>query len=396
MDMLMKRRICSNILFFVLCSLFLCACAGPSGAQRFEPRARLSAVEAANGTNSAGFARVTAPRPFVFPRDHGPHSQYAVEWWYYTGNLDTQDGRHFGFQLTFFRSALVPEAPARKSAWATTNIYMAHFAVTDVAVGQFHAFDRFSRAAAGLAGATGEPYRVWLEDWSAEGSGPAGMAMRLRAAQEGVAIDLALTNQQPPLLQGDQGMSRKGATSGNASYYYSLTHMATNGTIEAGGQRYTVRGLSWMDHEFGTGAIESDAAGWDWFSLQLDDGRDLTYARIRRVDGSFGFALSALAGPGGGKQDLNPSEIVVESLGIWRSPRSGAEYPSGWRLRAPSAGLDLQITPWLDDQELPLAVVYWEGAVRVRGSAAGRPIGGNGYVELTGYAESALDQLRLR
>jgi predicted secreted hydrolase len=385
----------SRRIYLVIAVLALAACTGPS-APPFEPRAHLSAVEATGGTNSAGFARATAPRPFIFPRDHGPHPEYATEWWYYTGNLDTEDGRHFGFQLTFFRSGLAPAAPARESAWATTNIYMAHFAVTNVAAGQFHAFDRFSRGAAGLAGATGQPYRVWLEDWSAEGDGPDGMAMRLRAAQDGVAIDLALTNEQPPLLQGDHGLSQKGATPGNASYYYSLTHMATAGTIEAGGQRYTVRGLSWMDHEFGTDAIEPDAVGWDWFSLQLDNGHALIYARIRNADGDGGLALITLSGPDGSKRDLSASEVVVEPLGTWRSPRSGAEYPSGWRLRVPSAALDLQITPWLADQELPLAVVYWEGAVRIQGSAGGQPIGGNGYVELTGYAEHTQDEPRVR
>ncbi|MFL5803799.1 MAG: lipocalin-like domain-containing protein [Roseiflexaceae bacterium] len=382
-------------MYLMIVVLALAACTGP-GAQPFEPRAHLSAVEAAGGTNSAGFARATAPRPFVFPRDHGPHPEYATEWWYYTGNLDTEDGQHFGFQLTFFRSALAPAAPTRESAWATTNIYMAHFTVTDVAAGQFHAFDRFSRGAAGLAGATSEPYRVWLEDWGAEGDGPAGMAMRLRAAQDGVAIDLALTNERPPLLQGDHGLSQKSATPGNASYYYSLTSMATTGAIEAGGRRYAVRGLSWMDHEFGTSALDPGAAGWDWFGLQLGDGRALSYARIRNTDGSTNFAFGALAGPDGSTRDLSASEFIVEPLGVWRSPRSGAEYPSGWRLRVPSAELDLQLTPWLADQELPVALVYWEGAVRIEGSAGGKTVGGNGYVELTGYIQRTQEEPRVR
>jgi len=157
-----------------------------------------------------------------------------------------------------------------------------------------------------------------------------------------------------------------------------------------------VRGLSWMDHEFGTNAIEPGTAGWDWFGLQLDNGRDLMYARSRNADGSTSHAIGALAEPDSSKRDLSASEIVVEPLGIWRSPRDGAEYPSGWRLRVPSAEIDLRITPWLADQELPLAVVYWEGAVRIEGSAGGKPVGGNGYVELTGYAERAQDALRVR
>jgi predicted secreted hydrolase len=381
--------------FFVVCSLFLASCAGLGDPNTAEPRARLSAVQAASGSNRAGFAQVTAPRPFVFPRDHGSHPEYATEWLYYTGNLDAEDGRHFGFQLTFFRSALVSETLERASDWAATNIYMAHFTVTDVAGGQFRAFDRFSRGAAGLAGATGAPYRVWLDNWSAEGSGPEGMAMRLRAAQDDAAIDLALTSARAPMLQGDGGLSQKGTTPGNASYYYSLTRMATQGTIEIGGQRYAVHGLSWMDHEFGTSALEQGAAGWDWFGLQLGDGRDLAYARIRNADGSAGLALGGLFAADGSKHDLAADEITLEVLGTWRSPRSGVEYPSSWRLRAPSVGIDLRITPWLADQELPLAVLYWEGAVKVLGTVDGRSSVGNGYVELTGYAEEK-DGLRVR
>ncbi len=380
---------------FVLCSLFFVRDRLPRRAA-VRAAAPASAVEAASGTDSAGFARAAAPRPFVFPRDHGAHTEYATEWWYYTGNLDTEDGQHFGFQLTFFRSALAPEAPARASAWATTNIYMAHFTLTNVAAGQFQAFERFSRSAAGLAGADRRALSRLARGLERRGQRPEGWPMRLRAAQDGTSIDLALTSQQPPLLQGERGLSQKSATPGNASYYYSLTHMATEGTIEAGGQRYTVRGLTWMDHEFGSSAIEPGAGGWDWFGLQLGDGRDLMYARVRNADGSSGFAFGALAEADGSKRDLSASEVTLEPLGTWRSPRTGAEYPAGWRLQVPAAAIDLRITPWLADQELALAVVYWEGAVRIEGSVGGEPVGGNGYVELTGYGERAQGELRLR
>jgi predicted secreted hydrolase len=211
-----------------------------------------------------------------------------------------------------------------------------------------------------------------------------------------VAIELELTSSGLPALQGDRGLSQKGALPGNASYYYSLTHMATQGAIELGGQRYAVRGLSWMDHEFGSSAIEPGVAGWDWLGLQLSDGRDLAYARVRNADGSYGLALGALFAADGSKLDLASDAITLEVLETWRSPHSGVEYPSSWRLRAPVAGLDVRITPWLADQELPLAVLYWEGAVKVEGTAGGRPIGGNGYVELTGYAEQGQNGLRVR
>ena len=370
----------------VLAALLLAACAGLGSAPGDQPRAQLAAVEAVSGTSAEGFARALAPRDFVFPRDHGPHPEYATEWWYYTGNLDTDDGRHFGFQLTFVRSALAPAAPARASDWGTTQLYMAHFALTDVAGERFYAFDRLSRGAAGLAGATGEPYRVWLENWSATGSGPQGMQMHLRAAQGDVAIDLALTTDRPVVLQGDRGLSQKGSVPGYASYYYSLTRMATQGNVSVAGRRYPVHGLSWMDHEFSTNALEPGAVGWDWFAIQLDDGRDLIYAHVRNAGGRTLYASGTLVAADGTTR-LLAGDVAVEALGSWQSPRSGARYPSGWRLRVPSAGLDLRLTPYLVDQELPLAVIYWEGAVQVEGSADGQPVRGNAYVELTGYAE---------
>ncbi len=346
-------------------------------------QSQLSAVEAVQGNADAGFAKVTEPREFVFPRDHGPHGEYATEWWYYTGNLDTADNRHFGFQLTFFRFGLSPDAPERPSDWATSNLYMAHFALTDVAGNQFYAFDRFSRAGAGLAGATGDPqFRVWLDDWSAEGGGADGLPMRLRAAEGEVAIDLTLEGGKPVVLQGPGGVSQKSATPGNASYYYSMTRMPTSGTISINGQQFQVTGNSWLDREFGTSALEQGAVGWDWFAIQLDDGRDLMLAQLRRADGSATYAIGTLVAADGTPRYLTPTDFTLDATATWRSPRSNAEYPSGWRIQIPSAQLDLTVTPYIEDQELVLTVTYWEGAARVAGSHSGQA-----YVELTGYGE---------
>lgn len=373
-----------QITLLALAIVLLTACAAPA---QPEIRAALGAVEAVNADDSAGFARVTAPRPFVFPADHGPHPEFQTEWWYFTGNLRAADGRRFGFQLTFFRRGLTPAPAERESAWATSAIYMAHFALSDIDGGAFYAYDRFSRDAAGLAGASGEPFRVFLEGWSAEGSGPENNTVRLRAAQDEVALDLVVASTKPPALQGDRGYSQKGAQAGNASYYYSLTRMAAEGSLSVGGAEFAVDGLAWMDHEFGTSALEGEAIGWDWFSLQLDDGHDLMYAQVRTPD-SISYRFGSLVGPDGAAIPLDPDAVSVEVLDNWRSPRSGASYPSRWRLRVQSIGLDLEIVPHLADQELPLNVVYWEGAVGASGSLGGRPIGGNGYVELTGYAEA--------
>lgn len=346
--------------------------------------ARLDAVEAINRGSDSGFARVLEPRPFVFPQDHGPHPEYAIEWWYYTGNLDSGE-RRFGYQLTFFRSALTPEPPERSSPWGTSTIYMAHLALSDVANDRFYAFERFSRDAVGLAGASGEPFRVFLEDWSAEGSGPEGMTMHLRAAEEDVALDLTIVSRKAPALQGDQGLSQKGSTLGNASFYYSLTQMETNGTVRIGDAQYAVTGFSWMDHEWGTSALEDGAVGWDWFSIQLDDGREIMYAQVRTAD-AISYRLGSLVEADGTIRILDQAPVILDVLDTWRSPRSGAVYPSGWQLTIPELALELTIQPVLRDQELPVTIIYWEGAVDVRGSQGGQPLSGRGYVELTGYA----------
>lgn len=348
-------------------------------------QASISAVEAIAGTGDAGkFARVTTVRPFVFPADHGPHPEYRTEWWYYTGNLAGPTGQRFGFQLTFFRSALTDQPKPRTAQWATNDVYMAHFAVTDVQNNRFYAFDRFARNAAGLAGASGDPYRVFLEDWSADGSGPAGMTMRLRAAEGSVALDLTLEPTKVPTLQGDRGLSQKGATAGNASYYYSLTRMNTIGTISLDGQALAVTGSSWMDREWGTSALEAGIAGWDWFALQLDDGRDLTAYLLRRKDGSLGaYSAGTLTYADGTTRALQLADLQIEVLDYWTSPRDAASvYPAQWRVRVPSEQIDLTVTPQVADQELALAVRYWEGSVRIKGSSTGY-----GYVELTGYGD---------
>jgi predicted secreted hydrolase len=332
-----------------------------------------------------GFARVLAPRPFEFPRDHGPHPGYRTEWWYVTGNVHDADGRPFGFQVTFFRIALVAAPPARASAWGASDVYMAHLAVSDLATGRFLASERFSRAAQGLAGAGGEPVRVWLEDWLLEADMP---VMRLRAGMGATGLDLRLRSLKPPVLQGDRGLSQKGPEVGNASYYYSLTRMRTAGTITVDGRTFTVEGSSWMDREWGTSALAPDQVGWDWFALQLDDGRDVMLYRLRRRDGSLDpFSSGTLVAHDGTTRRLHAADATVDVLATWRSPRDGHLYPARWRLTVPSDGLDLTVTPRMADQELVLGVRYWEGAVGVRGTAAGRPLAGVGYVELTGYGE---------
>ena len=386
----------------LLALLGLAACLACGGRpQANELDARLS-VAASLGGEDAGFARALSPRAFSFPADHGPHPEFRTEWWYYTGNLQTVSGRRFGFQLTVFREALAPHPAPRASAWAASQVYLAHFALSDIEGRRFHSFERTSRGALGLAGAQATPFRTWVETWSATGpplgTGATGAAsatpMRL-VAQEGdgedaAAIDLTLDQGKPPVLQGDRGLSRKGAEPGQASYYYSLTRMPARGTVRAGGETFPVAGLAWMDREWSTSSLGRDQVGWDWLALQLGDGRELMLYRLRRRDGSADPASQGtLVLPDGSSRPLPWSAVRLSSSDTWTSPRSGARYPARWRLAIPSEGLDLDVRPYVADQELDTSFRYWEGAVGVSGTASGRPISGSGYVELTGYGEEA-------
>ncbi|HEX2163532.1 MAG TPA: lipocalin-like domain-containing protein [Thermoanaerobaculia bacterium] len=353
------------------------------------PAARWRLAESVGGDAAEGFAIADRPRAFAFPADHGPHPDFRVEWWYFTGNLAGEDGRRFGYQLTFFRRAVAPAADGaaeRESAWATRQVYLAHLAVTDQRGRRFAAFERLARGAVGLAGAEAEPFRVWVEGWRAESAGGAAggvFPLRLTAADDGVALDLLLATAKPPVLRGDDGLSVKGPGRGNASYYYSLTRLPTRGTLTLGGERFAVSGLSWLDREWSTTLLGPGERGWDWLALQLDDGREVSGWRIRRA-GAAPDRLDALAvvEPDGTLRPLDPARHRLLASSPWESP-TGARYPTAWRLSGP--GLDLALAALLPDQELRLSIHYWEGAVTARGTLGGRPVGGRGYVEMTGY-----------
>jgi len=345
--------------------------------------------------DATGFTSARPGRAFSFPADHGPHPDFQTEWWYYTGNLATADGRRFGYQLTFFRRTLKPptEHQERSSAWAAEQVYMAHFAVTDVQGKRHQPFERFSRGAAGLAGAKSLPYTVWLEDWRVEQEGEDPGTLRMLAAQDDVAIDFHLVDRKGPTLQGDGGYSQKGPDPGNASYYYSQTRLETSGTVRLGDGVYGVEGWSWMDHEFSTSALAPEQVGWDWFALQFDNGYDLMVFQIRRSDGTVDpFSSGTLIGPEGDKQSLSLEDFEIGIRATWRSPQTGVVYPSRWRVAVLDAGLDIEIEPYLADQELDVSYAYWEGAVRFQGQRAGEAVSGEGYVELTGYAGSMQEQ----
>jgi predicted secreted hydrolase len=349
-------------------------------------------IDAPTGSTYAelgAFKRAEGSQAIRFPEDFGPHPDYLTEWWYYTGNLQTEDARHFGYQLTFFRRALTPpsERQARESSWSTDQIYLAHFALTDVAENRFYVDERLSRGAIGLAGAQSGPYRVWLEDWQVYETGPG--EYQLLAEQDGVSLELELTDKKGPILQGDRGYSQKGPQPGNASYYYSQTHLETEGRVVTGSRIFEVSGLSWKDHEYSTSALSSNQVGWDWFSFQLNDGSEVMVYQIRNTDGEIDpFSRGLIIDPEGNTLQLARNDFSTTPVETWRSPHSGAEYPSGWDIQVPEADLTLEVAPYIKDQELNVTYTYWEGAVQVFGSRDGKPIQGWGYAELTGYAGS--------
>lgn len=338
--------------------------------------------------NSAGFTRALEPGAIEFPRDLGAHDAYRTEWWYYTGNLQTADGREFGYQLTFFRRALTlaPEDAASEpaSAWRTNQVYLAHFTVSDVANGNFYQQERLSRGGAGLAGAQATPYRVWLEDWAAAEIEPG--VVRLTAVAADAALDVELRQTLPPILHGEAGLSQKGPEPGNASYYYSLVQQPSVGTIRIGDERFAVQGVSWKDHEYGTSALTRDAVGWDWFSVQLNNGSALMVGQIRQADGAVSpYSAGTFVAGNGQITPLTAADIEVEVTNTWRSPTSGAVYPAGWLIRIPTLALELTAAPLMPNQELNVSTIYWEGAVMYSGILAGESVAGRGYVELTGY-----------
>jgi predicted secreted hydrolase len=359
-----------------------------SGAASAGPR-----LELGPGPSSEGFARATAPRPFVLPADHGPHLEYQTEWWYYTGNLSAADGRRFGFQLTFFRRGFAPGPSPEGAGLAARHVYFAHFAITDVAARRHVAAERFSRGAGSLAGATGGPFAVWLEDWRADALTRDGSAVRVvaRDAASGLSLDLDLRATKPLVAHGDRGLSPKSDEPGNASYYVGYTRLSARGRIApAGGTAAVeVEGEAWFDHEWSTSALGASAVGWDWFSLQLDDGRELMHFQIRREDGSLEpVSGGTLVERDGRTRRLAREDVSVDVLDHWKSPQTGTRYPSRWRVQVPSEALDLVVEPWLADQEMRTSFVYWEGAVRLSGVSGGRRVQGQGYVEMTGYARS--------
>jgi predicted secreted hydrolase len=346
----------------------------------------LSAFCILHSAFAADFQPALAGYEFTFPRDHGSHEEYRTEWWYYTGHLTADDGRRYGFELTFFRVGvpLATRNSQRATNWDLRNLSLAHFAITDVAAKDFRYYEKLNRSSPFTANAAAGRLDVFNEGWRATAL-PDG-SWRVAASAGRDAIDLVLTARKPPAIHGENGVSVKAEGAGYASHYYSMTRLEVRGSID--GKR--CRGLAWMDHEFGSAALRESQQGWDWFSIQLDNDAELMLYQIRRTDGTPDVSSSgSLVTSDGDVIHLRRDDMRITPAATWRSPHSGAAYPMGWRVAVPKFGIDLVLQPLLRDQELltrsSTRVTYWEGAVDATGSFGNVATRGSGYVEMTGY-----------
>lgn len=337
------------------------------------------------------FERALPGYVFSFPRDHFSHPNFRTEWWYYTGNLRTAEGRAFGFELTFFRFAL-GEPREKTSAWQADSVYLAHFALSDLDGGEFFKTERLNRAGPGLAGANLEGARVWNGNWEARWLGvndPMG-GQRLRAIAEDFSIDLMATPQKPAVIHGTNGVSQKAAGAGKASHYVSFTRLGVEGTVSLRGERFDGTGLAWMDHEFSTDSMGEGQVGWDWMSIQFENDTELMLYRMRREDGSTDiYSSGTFVEASGETRHLTSEEFRMTPGRTWESGKSGARYPVEWSVTVVPLGMEFSVATPLESQEVAserrIGPNYWEGAIRVQGSAGGARVRGAGYLEMTGY-----------
>jgi predicted secreted hydrolase len=350
--------------------------------------------EEAGDAEGDSWSRAISARSFDFPADHGSHEDFRIEWWYYTGNLQADDGRQFGYQLTFFRTGLRMQ-PQSSSRWALRNLYTAHFAISDIMDARHRQAQRNSRGAIQQAGAETQSLQVWNGDWEVRMEHD---THHLQAKVDGMGLQLKLAPTKPAVTHGENGLSRKGPSEGNASFYYSLTNMKTVGVVTVDGTEYRVTGKSWMDHEFSTSFLEPGQLGWDWFAIQFDDNTETMLYRMRREDGSSDpFSSGTFIDHEGNQRHLSADDFTVEPVKYWRSKLSGGNYPVEWKVSIHPINCQVYVTTKLPEQEMrtgdTTGITYWEGAIALAGERDGQRIEGQGYLEMTGYVGQGLGSI---
>lgn len=352
------------------------------------------------------FLQVSPNRTFSFPRDHGSHEEYPIEWWYFTGHLTAEKKeaerapQTFGFELTFFRVGINSGDASPETPWHVGSLYLAHAAITDDQNQKF-LFEKIRIRPDFLqAGASQERLHVWAKDWSVEqGRGGADdTAIHLEvdakdaATGERFLFSLMLYPRKPPVLQGKDGYSQKGERSGDASYYVSFTRLEGKGEVGVGKERVAVAASAWMDHEILSSEPNSGEVGWDWFSIQLDNNWECMLYDLKRGSPLVRteYSSGSCVTPEGEKIPLLSSDFSIRPTGTWRSKESGIEYPAGWEVSIPKVELDMRIIPTVPQQELISKGSgersYWEGRCLVEGSIGGSSQRGAAYVELVGYS----------
>ncbi|HEY7303189.1 MAG TPA: lipocalin-like domain-containing protein [Bryobacteraceae bacterium] len=334
---------------------------------------------------------------YEFPRDYFNHENYQTEWWYYTGNVHSPDGHRYGFELTFFRQAVQLSEEvfvSEDDVWRPDQLYLAHLALTDIDAGTFYHTERLNRGGPGLAGISTNQRRYWNGNWQVRWSSLATGHQQLQAVCDAFTLALNLKPNKHAVVQGEDGLTRKGPLPGQASHYISFTRIAAEGQLNRNGKSIAVAGLAWMDHEFFTEPAHSEITRWDWFSIQLNNGEELMLYRIRNAsDATTPYSSGTYVDARGRAQFLNAAEFSLVPGQIWQSPNSGARYPIGWSISVPSLGLQLSERTIVKDQEFltksGISPTYWEGAVTYEGQMRGRNAKAVGYLEMTGYAGSS-------
>ena len=350
---------------------------------------KIDIIAALSGDATEGYSIAGEPIEFVFPDDHGAHEGFRNEWWYFTGNLYDQNGRRFGYPLTIFRIAISPFDIERESEWATNQLYMAHFTISDTENGEFYCFEKLNRGAKGIAGFQDKGFGLNVEDWSITGVGDGDFPWQLYAEKDDITLSIEVNPLKDIVLQGENGLSRKSLEEGNASYYYSITRLETKGYIEIEGEKYNVSGNSWLDREWSTSALSQEQGGWDWFSMQLEDGTDIVYFQLRYKDGGpYPYNEGLIVDAEGNTVRLGTNDVPLKVTKTWQSPLGGI-YPIEWQAEIMPLGKTVIISALFPEQELDLSTRYWEGAVNIYDKEDPAKIIGTGYMELTGYAAAS-------
>ena len=347
-------------------------------------------VSTAQNSLAVPLAAEPAAFQFQFPRDYFNHPSYSWEWWYYSGNLRGEDEHDYGFELVFFRKT--PKPGVKASASGPSTYYFADLAISDLTRGRFYYYKRFRPDEKDYAGV--DPIRgVWNGDWQVKWLGATLQDQELEAASEQSGIHLLLHPEKPPVIHDQGGVFSKDHSPENSGHYFSFTRITASGDLVVNDVKLSVHGLAWMDHEFFDLANGEKMPAWDWFAIQLNDGRDLMLYRLRNSDGSASsLAAGTLVDKNGSVYHLAPGSFKARPGTTWSSPVSGGQYPVDWSITIPSESLFIHAVTRLPSQELAskkgdATPTYWEGAIRYTGTSGSKAVAGLGYLEMTGYAQ---------